>query len=686
MPTIGEVVTRLEQELFVGRGRELAIFREWLAAGGLPEVLNVFGPGGVGKSAALHAFRRVALEQGRATIFLDGYDFRPTPDALLRELCALLGQPDRLEPIVAALNTSLPLLVLDTFELMTDLTPYLRDELLPRLDTRVKVVIAGRYPLGHAWSRHEMWRKLIRPLQLGGFAAAESRAYLERRGLSGRVVDQIVSATGGQPLALSLAADLARQFGERDFASAPEWRLVIRGLVERLLSDVADPVLRELLEACAVVREFDEATLAAVALRPDIGRAFNQLCGLSIVRAGEHGLMLHDDVRRILAEDLRWRNKDRYGELRLRALEYSRERMRTASPEQREWLLAERFYLWGNAVIQEVLFAEDEPGEVWMEPGRPEEHADLRRLFEFYVQHVFVAKQGDVQLDKSSADADLGYLESVWRYPGTRRRLARDRDGRMVGASMILPVCQESLPFIANNPTYAPLLHALWGPAELAALPTPPEASNIHYMILLAYTDIRPEAFRAALLRDMFGIFAQGGIYLWTVSLPFWKKLAEACGFQRVDVHIGVGTEEGATYVLDLTHVGVDAWMEALISGRPLPRALRPEELGQELQAALLHWRDDSWLAASPLASSLTVAGDTQAQWAEALRQAISDALTQARARASADEELAYRAVELAYLHKAASHEQVARQLAVSRTTFYRLLKRGVKGLAEALR
>jgi hypothetical protein len=59
--------------LFIGRERELEIFRKWLVARTpFPEILNVSGRGGVGKTTLLHAFRRVALELDRPIAFADG--------------------------------------------------------------------------------------------------------------------------------------------------------------------------------------------------------------------------------------------------------------------------------------------------------------------------------------------------------------------------------------------------------------------------------------------------------------------------------------------------------------------------------------------------------------------------------------------------------------------------------------
>src|SRR5436305_10441982 len=87
MPTIREAVRSLQARLFVGRQRELARFQAWLATETpLPEILDVSGPGGVGKTALLGAFRRCAEQNGRPVVLLDGRDLRPTPEGLISAL------------------------------------------------------------------------------------------------------------------------------------------------------------------------------------------------------------------------------------------------------------------------------------------------------------------------------------------------------------------------------------------------------------------------------------------------------------------------------------------------------------------------------------------------------------------------------------------------------------------------
>jgi len=69
----------------------------------------------------------------------------------------------------------------------------------------------------------------------------------------------------------------------------------------------------------------------------------------------------------------------------------------------------------------------------------------------------------------------------------------------------------------------------------------------------------------------------------------------------------------------------------------------------------------------------------------ERLRRAIRTAIERATEEAVPDDALAYRAVTLAYVDRAISHDIAARQLAVSRSTFYRLLWWGVQLLARTL-
>lgn len=85
MATIQQDALARESRLFVGRERELALSRSWLAAD-TPTILSVSGPGGVGKTALLSAFEREAQAAGR----VDGRAILPTREDFL----AALGHRD----------------------------------------------------------------------------------------------------------------------------------------------------------------------------------------------------------------------------------------------------------------------------------------------------------------------------------------------------------------------------------------------------------------------------------------------------------------------------------------------------------------------------------------------------------------------------------------------------------------
>ena len=677
--TLGQALADLDARLFVGREGERGAFSAWLGAGDTtPGLIHVWGPGGSGKSALLRAFARMATAAGREVVFVEGRDIRPDAG----ELASALGG-STIEAAVEQINARRAVVLIDTFELLVDLTRVLQRDVLPRLGTGVRLVIAGRHPLGLAWGP---WRQLVREFSLGGLSAAEVRQYLVRRGIHGtRVLDQAVAAAGGLPLAQSLIADLVLQRRVHDLAKAPEWHRLVRSLVEQLLEDVRDPVLRDLLEAGAVVRQFDEATLVELTDRDDIGSAFAQLCQLSIVRPGGHGLMLHDDVRHILAQDLRWRQPQRYTTLRLRALEVYRQRMRDAGPSEREWLVGERLALWENAFIQRMLFTDTEVGRVWLDWGQSEDVPELLRLWREWID-TWLAQQMSLHFD---SDLDTEGMTALLSYPGTRIRIARDADNRVVGFSSAVPVCIESLPVLEGNVGLKPTAQSYVQNIARGKLARRPDETNTYFFVNLAHTDVETVAAQQALIRDVFGLFALGGTYLVATPIVGYKDLFTALGFQRLrDAKSWFWSseqpEEG--FVLDLTRIGVEPWIEAIVAGRQPPPGLAVDDIERILLVEVLpHWHDETRIAGSALASHLMLEAQSVGERAAQLRKQLEAVLAQRILQVDDERARGLRAIQRAYVRKGASHERVAEDLGVSRSTFYRLLRRGARELATAL-
>jgi hypothetical protein len=667
MATIGQAARARENRRFAGRERELEAFRAWLSADE-PAILNISGPGGLGKTALLGAFERAA---GRPVVHVDGRTVLPTREAFL----SALGQPT-IEAAVAHLSRGAPLLMIDTFEALAGLTRFLREELIPRLDSRVRLVIAGRHPLG-AWLTGDRWPVPIRSFPLDRLNAAQSRAYLESRGIDDpELITQILASCGGWPLALSLAADLVEQFDLRRLPAAPEWHLAVRGLVEHLLDEAADPRLRTLLEACSVVRRFDEETLTALTGEP-AGGAFAALCRLSIVRPTERGLALHDDVRRLVADDLRWRRPERHAELRLRALGHLRERASRAEPHERERLLEERLFHWGHEVVRTLLYAEQDGGEVWVEPARPQDLDELTALHRRWQTEVRVAL-GLAAPDASwDADRHWEWFGELVSHPAARVHVARDRVGQAVGYDVVLPMCAATLPLASRHDVIGAAVDAWLATPGAGALPEAP--ADVIFLAHLGLSGHLPEATRAALIRDLLSVLARGGVCLCALDMPEYRQLAEALGFRPIPGSEAMFREsEYVGYVLDLRRIGAEAWIQSLLAGGPRP-PVGPGELERALRDVLVSWHDDDRVAGSALAVL------TPSPGAEAVRSMVEAALDRAAANCGPEQGLALRAVRLAYLERMGSHERAADALHVSRSTFYRLLHRGVALVADAL-
>jgi hypothetical protein len=574
--------------------------------------------------------------------------------------------------------------LLDTFEEMAYLTSWLQGEFLPRLATTAKVVIASRFPLALAWNRAH-WLHRIRPLVLEGFSPSEAAAYLNRRGVADPdIVEQVIGAAGSNPLALSLAIDIVQQFATRNLSATPEWRLHLRSLAERILGEIGDSRLQRLLEASVAVRQFDQSTLAAVSDQGGVGLAFGQLCRLSIVSPSDHGLMLHDDVRRILLADLRWRRPERYQAMRTRAVANYRKRVHSASVHERGWLVSEGLFHSPSPVIQEMYFCTDEPAQVWIQLGQPEDFGDLQRLFANWLTSRRIGGSSPGW----SASEEAQFLDAVVRYPGTRLRTAWERTGRLVGFSTVLPVCRESFELLDGHPAYSPLLHSFVGQAGPAALATAAEGTNLFYSLHLVSAEEGAAVVRAALLRDLASLFALRRIYLCATFVPDYKRLLEACGYAPIPAarnHAWGAQHPVEGYVLDLSQIGFASWIDAVMRGRT-PRAVRRAEVERELQAVLSHWDDDGWLVHAPLLEILGGFGQGgDVGGPKALRRAIQEVLGSARTQGVPELELALRALEAAYLHRRTGRKQSARSLGVSRATFYRLTHRGIRELAKAL-
>jgi DNA-directed RNA polymerase specialized sigma24 family protein len=330
--TVAERLRRARRHRFVGRDAELALFREAVEAGEPAfAVLFVHGPGGVGKTALLEELAGVAEAAGVPSTRIDLRSIEPSPPAFRGVVAERLGL-EQDEPVLDALaREPRQVLLLDTYETVATLEPWLREHFLPALHAGTLVVIAGRTPPGPEWLADPGWRALLRVVPLQNLSPAEARAYLRAEGVAPELHERAFELTHGHPLALSLLVDVLSQQAGAD--TAPRLELsdapdAVRPLLERFIREVPNARHRRALEACAHARFTTEDLLRSVLGGDDAGELFAWLRTLSFVEESRHGVFPHDLARDVLDADLRWRAPDTYAALHRSIRGHVRDRLR----------------------------------------------------------------------------------------------------------------------------------------------------------------------------------------------------------------------------------------------------------------------------------------------------------------------------------------------------------------------
>lgn len=673
MPTVRAALESMEANLFVGREDELDEFVRWFDASVTDRgILQVTGHAGIGKTSLLRAFARAASSRDHNRIaYVDGEAITATEGDFRSAVTGEEGiAPEEF------FGDRGGLLILDGMEELAPLTRWLMSELIPLLDEDVRVVVAGRRPIEPRWTP----KLAVRTMELGSLEKEPAADYLGRRGVAPDVAERILGAAGGYPLALTLAADLAVQRGVTRFEKLPDWSLALQAMVGDLLKD--EPELQSLVEAAAVVRQFNEPILAAVAGLDAPDEAFAALCAMSFVRPTRHGLTLHDDVRRVVLEELGWRNPERLTHLRRRARSYYSDRIRQRRSGE-EWLVAERMYLWEHTA-HATYFPGGEPWSMWVEAGGPDDLDELLEIQEEFVAAIAAGSLLPVLPPTEECSPEV--LRAIVSLPGTEVRIARSRDGRAHGYGFTLPVSEEAMAILPGDGAIATVIREGLAGHEL---PSGWKDATAFYLSAAAVHGDRAGEALGALSADWFRVVLEGGVFLVCNGDEMGGQVTEALGGQRIT---GVGVSSVGSerpidgFVIDIGRIGPDAWLEAVTSGLPVPPALSDDELKDELHAILVDWPNDSRLASSPLAQLAQLLSPVEEGMSssEHLRALVRRSMVEARDDKS-DLEAACRAVEIAYFERKLSHEAIAERLHVSRTTFYRMLHRAEREILSRL-
>jgi hypothetical protein len=378
---MGKLADRLREarrRCVVGRGAERRIFDHALTGVTPFLLLNLYGPGGVGKSTLVQAFCDACDEQAIPAWRISGQEIDASPGGVF----AALG-PETLEALRHSATRQV--LLIDNYESLETLEAWLRESFLPTLGAETLVVLAGRNPISAAWRGDLAWQGQIQLLPIRNLDPADAQAFLLARQIPESQHAAILSFTHGYPLALSLVCE--------DYAIAPqsiptEQRVlteaflpphaIVQALLERFIESIPTPTHRAALAICALLRVTTEPILEAVLETKNGHAIFEWLRSLSFIETLPTGLCPHAVAREALLADLRWRSPDRYADYHKLARGYYANRFRTGKAKEQQDILWDYVFLHHDQAVLRDAFTWENASGAYVETATQSEASALR--------------------------------------------------------------------------------------------------------------------------------------------------------------------------------------------------------------------------------------------------------------------------------------------------------------------
>jgi hypothetical protein len=365
---IFDLLKEARSAAFVGREKELDFFSN-LAFAEDPSVylLYVHGPGGQGKTTLLNRFRELCEEKQVLCLRLDGREITAHPSSIMEALMNALelSVATQVFETLENLNSKIVIFI-DTYEKLTPIDDWMRQEFLPQLPDHVFTVIVSRNPPAQHWLADPGWKALLRVMQLRNLSPDESIEFLAKKGVPESDHRAALDFTHGHPLALSLIAEIyAYDVDQRfDPSTSPD---IVRSLLDLFLEQVPGPAHRAALEICVLALNTTEPLLQEAMELMDAMPLFDWLRQLSFIESNKLGLYPHDLVREAVTADIRWRNPQWYADLHDRIRNFYIKRIREAGGEVQRRYLLELTYLHRLSPVVKQFFEWQENGSNWIE-------------------------------------------------------------------------------------------------------------------------------------------------------------------------------------------------------------------------------------------------------------------------------------------------------------------------------
>lgn len=557
---IGREIEQTEHRYLVGRDREMALFLELLSAEQTRGTLiNLYGTGGVGKSYLLDEFRRLSKKAGIPFLYMDCRAFPRNPIEFCSYLLRLLSYPTvQLEKLLTdpgllksvctdeiqkASKQGKLVLALDTFEEFGDLENWLRDEFLTQLSSDMVIVISGRLPLQGAWLSSPAWRQMIRGIRLDDLQYDDVKQYLQIAGEEREdIIRHIWAQTKGHPLTMSLLVYTTHARLQAGYSNMDRGDL-FPYVVEMWLQEVPDPVIRELVEATAVLRQFNQEALSFILEKPVTKEQFLQLIGHSFVRRADRGWVLHDLLREAIVREMRHRVPDYYDRLWKRCvLHYYLHVKETIQHKWISWESVEWIYYIGDRLIRSFFYQESVSYQ--LEPLQHSNWTEAERYIDnrMQIRHDMRIQLADTETNQSydfviTREESLYCwnrfdLQELFDLDRNIIKLIRDTSGKVRGMSVIIPIHEGTLPYLRTKPLYAAYFASL-SKTRLQEMQVPRD-SNAGYFVELIDVDYSDPTLRQIAGLIFITYMLSAGLVVTTAPVnSFFHTVFQGLGFER---------------------------------------------------------------------------------------------------------------------------------------------------------
>ena len=553
---LGELVDSERHRNFVGRRRELAGFDDAVAGRSSScRVLFVHGPGGIGKTTLLLELRARARSTGRTVALLDGRDVDPSPEGFEHAVAAALGRPrDASRPDSDDLPLDLVMLI-DGYEQLAPIDPWLRGEFIPSLAADAVVVLAGRDAPPSAWLVDAGWRHIVAVHRLDPFDVAESGQLFDLAGVAAQDRPQLMELGRGHPLALALLADAARTgVVPTSLADVPA---LVTALLDTLLRGAPTQAHVEGLAVCTTAWVTTEDLLRDV-VGDGAPEVWAWLERRPFIVSGPRGLTPHDLARDVLDTEFERRSPERYRSLHRIVHDHTVAALRAAHGAERQVRAQQLMHLHRRAPFTAVTKALRGQGSTALVPAKPGEREQVLSLIERFEGPASVelaAAWLDHQPDELSVvraeEGVRGYAYHIFHPTGSA---LEDRD----------PVVRAALDHVAHHGPTRPgervnIARFFGGRHEhqrdLYAVLAGPVSSLVEWVT-------RPLAWSFVIVTDT----------------AYWEPIFDYLGFARL-IEIEVGGLGHVGYGVDWRRLPVEVWLDLMNErntpagpARPRPR------------------------------------------------------------------------------------------------------------------